>query len=285
MAAFRESCGRDFSSRSPAIKSCTDGEVTERFFLRQEKLDRQSFGTSTGIKTSPHLLVCPRSLSKSNVLCRIYTLTPRAIDSSFRVTASCSLTCVPPKPRKPPSLAASETFWATATSHCWNPCASSGFAFFATSATVCRQLSIAKLLTWSGALPCNSAGADCSRAPVSKSATRAFTNSLDAPWVLTSASILPIANISLITPNGPLGLAATTARPAMKGARWICFQSSAEKSAFVAILTSPKWLAPQATGENHDPRRAPRHDQRRLSLWAALIFDHGKFEAAVLSST
>src|SRR4029434_2925925 len=141
-------------------------------------------------------------------------------------------------PRKPPSLAASETFWATEISHCWNPCASSGFAFFATSATACRQLSIAKLLPWSGALPCNSAGADCSRAPVSRSATRAFTNSLDVPWVLTSASILTTAHISLIPPNGPLGLAATTARPAMKGERWICFHSSAEKSAFVAILTS-----------------------------------------------
>jgi hypothetical protein len=87
-------------------------------------------------------------------------------------------------------------------------------------------------------LACNSAGADCSRAPLSRSVTRAFTNSLAAPRVLTSASILPTANISLITPNGPLGLAATTAMPAMKGARWICFHSSAEKSAFVAIVPS-----------------------------------------------
>ena len=69
-----------------------------------------------------------------------------AVDSSLMVAASCSLTCVPPKPRKPPSLAASETFWATETSHWLNPW-ESGLAFFSMSAVTCRKLSHAVMPT------------------------------------------------------------------------------------------------------------------------------------------
>src|SRR5262245_61734921 len=117
------------------------------------------------------------------------------------------------------------------------------------------------------------------------SPTGALMSSLDDPCALTSPSIFPTANISLITPNGPLGLAATTARPAMKGARWICFHSSAEKSAFVAIPTS--FSVDRTASHRRKPRCSPSAASRPtpLSLWAALSFDHGQFDAAVLSST
>lgn len=100
----------------------------------------------------------------------------------------------------------------------------------------CRQASSAAVRTSSGVFPWSSAGMLCCRASaVSRSATTAFTRSLEAPWSFTSASVLPTANISLMTPNGPLGLAATTTSPAMKGARRITLQSSAVKSLLVSI--------------------------------------------------
>src|SRR5262245_12315257 len=46
---------------------------------------------------------------------------------------------------------------------------------------------------------------------------------------------LPTANISLITPTGPLGLAATTAKVAIIGLLQICAHSSGVKSVLDAI--------------------------------------------------
>src|SRR5262245_48378426 len=75
---------------------------------------------------------------------------------------------------------------------------------------------------------------------VSRSATTAFTRGLEAPWSLTSASVWPTANISLTTPKGPLGLAATTSSPAVNGARRITFHSSVVKLVFASMLLPPR---------------------------------------------
>src|SRR5262249_51800134 len=55
------------------------------------------------------------------------------------------------------------------------------------------------------------------------------------PLALVSATSLPTAIISLRTPNGPLGLAATTTRAASIGLRQSSDHSSAVKSAFPAM--------------------------------------------------
>src|SRR5215831_3826204 len=97
---------------------------------------------------------------------------------------------------------------------------------------------------------------------VSRSATSAFTRVLEAPWSLTSASVWPTANISLTTPNGPLGLAATTTSPAVNGARRITFHSSVVKFAFASMRASSSDRAFQPV----DPlnvRRRPRCPSRK----------------------
>jgi hypothetical protein len=70
---------------------------------------------------------------------------------------------------------------------------------------------------------------------VAKSCTRASINAFAPPCILTSANALPVANDSLIAPNGPLGSAATMAKPAIAGAFNNVAHSSAVKFALSAI--------------------------------------------------
>src|SRR5688500_5196955 len=114
-----------------------------------------------------------------------------AVPISARVAFSMSLIGTPPKPRNPPSLAASATRWAVSVSQALNTGASSG-ALAARSAATCRKVSSERALTSPG-VPRASRALTPSRAAarpsaVVKSAATALTKGFEPTSALACTS-------------------------------------------------------------------------------------------------
>src|SRR5262249_52763103 len=175
---------------------------------------------------------------------------PRAEAVSRSAASSCSLTSFPPKPRKPPSFDALATRVDTSRSQRLYPSASAGALRPARAAALLRASS-AWLRACSGDMPWISVGFVPSMpSRVVNSATMPSTSAFEPPFAFVSATSFPTANISFTTPSGPLGLAATTTRLAIRGLFLSAVHSSGVKSAFPAM-----WHL-RARKQNRSPGRS-----------------------------
>src|SRR5262245_30077165 len=145
--------------------------------------------------------------------------------SASWVSASCSarLTVVPPTPRKPPSLDASDTFVATFVNHVLYAVASVG-DFRSTAPTAVLSVPINASLVFDGS-PVGTEGSSGRPPPALTLSASDFTTSGASPRA-DSAIALPTANAYFAIPTRLLVSDRATNIPAATGAPAIAFHSS-----------------------------------------------------------